>query len=68
MVVRTPDFPAVHAELEARNILCDFRPDAGLRLGPHFFTTDEEIELAVSAISEIVGAGSISVAGQRTQA
>jgi kynureninase len=57
LVVRTPDFPAVHAELDARNILCDFRPDAGLRLGPHFFNTDEEFELAVSAIREIVGRG-----------
>jgi kynureninase len=57
VVVRTPDFPAVHAELESRGILCDFRPDAGLRFGPHFFTTDEEIELAVSSIREILGRG-----------
>jgi len=57
IVVRTPDFPAVHAQLEAREILCDFRPDVGLRIGPHFFTTDKEIELAVSAIREIVGRG-----------
>jgi kynureninase len=55
VVVRTPDFQAVHAELEAREILCDFRPDAGLRFGPHFFTTDEEIELTVAALREIVG-------------
>ena len=52
-----PDAPAVHAQLEAREIICDFRPDVGLRLGPHFFTTDEELELAVSAIREIVGRG-----------
>src|SRR6266545_4098300 len=57
VVVRVPDFEAVHAELDARDILCDFRPDAGLRFGPHFFTTDEELELAVSAIEEIVGRG-----------
>jgi len=57
VVVRVPDFEAVHAELDARDILCDFRPDAGLRFGPHFFNTDEEIELAVSAIEEIVGRG-----------
>jgi kynureninase len=56
VVVRTPDFPAVHAELEARGIICDFRPDVGLRLGPHFFNTDEELELVVSAMREIVGA------------
>ena len=57
VVVRTPDFPRVHAELDARDILCDFRPDVGLRIGPHFFTTDEEIELIVSSIREIVGRG-----------
>ena len=57
VVVRTPDFAAAHAELDARDILCDFRPDVGLRFGPHFFNTDEEIELAVSALKEIVGRG-----------
>ena len=57
VVVRVPDFEAVHAELDARDIICDFRPDAGLRFGPHFFTTDEEIEAAVTAIEEIVGRG-----------
>jgi kynureninase len=57
VVVRVPDFEAVHAELDARDILCDFRPDAGLRFGPHFFNTDQELELAVSAIEEIVGRG-----------
>jgi kynureninase len=67
VVVRTPDFRAVHAELEARGILCDFRPDAGLRFGPHFFTTDEEIELTVAALREIVGRR-VTVASADTQA
>ena len=40
VVLGVPEFAAVHAELEARGILCDFRPDAGIRLGPHFFTSD----------------------------
>ena len=55
VVVDTPEFAAVHAELESRGILCDFRPDAGLRFGPHFFTTDEEIERAVSSTAKILG-------------
>jgi kynureninase len=54
VVVRVPDFQAVYAELDARDIQCDFRPDAGLRFGPHFFTTDAEIELTVAAMKEIV--------------
>ncbi len=34
VTVRTPEFESVHGELAAREILCDFRPDSGLRLGP----------------------------------
>jgi len=55
VTVRTPEFEAVHAELAEREILCDFRPDSGLRLGPHFFTTDDELRFAVEQIAEIVG-------------
>jgi kynureninase len=44
----------VHKELGERGILCDFRPDAGLRLGPHYYNTDEELVFAVEQIAEIV--------------
>src|ERR687885_774677 len=39
VVFRVPDFEAVHKELAERKIICDFRPDVGLRFGPHYFTT-----------------------------
>src|SRR5215207_4590357 len=55
VVVRTPDFPRVGEELGARGILCDYRPDVGLRLGPHFFNSDDELRYAVEQISEIAG-------------
>ncbi len=57
VTVRTPEFGAVHKELAERAILCDFRPDAGLRLGPHFYNTDEELAFAVEQIAEIVETG-----------
>jgi kynureninase len=57
VTVRVPEFPAVHAELEVRGILCDFRPDAGIRLGPHFFSTDDEIGFAIDQITEILETG-----------
>jgi kynureninase len=57
VVFRVPGFQAVHAELAAREIICDSRPDAGLRFGPHFFTTDEEIRFAVEQVSEILESG-----------
>jgi kynureninase len=55
VVVRTPNFERVDEELAARGILCDYRPDVGLRLGPHFFNTDDELRYSVDQISEIAG-------------
>jgi kynureninase len=57
VTVRTPGFEGVHRELAERKILCDFRPDVGLRLGPHFFNTEDELEYAVGQIAEIVASG-----------
>jgi len=57
VTVHVPEFSAVHAELEARGILCDFRPDAGIRLGPHFYNTEAEIRFAVQQIADILETG-----------
>jgi kynureninase len=54
VAIRVPEFPAVHAVLEERGTLCDFRPDAGIRLGPHYYNTDEELRLVVEQITEIL--------------
>jgi kynureninase len=57
VIVNVPEAAAVYAELEQRGILGDFRPGAGIRLGPHFFTTDDEIRLAIAQIAEILESG-----------
>jgi kynureninase len=57
VTVHVPEFPAVHRELTERQILCDFRPDAGIRLGPHFFTSDDELRFAIDQIGDIVETG-----------
>src|SRR5437868_6232597 len=57
VVVRTPEVQAVQLELEARDILCDSRPESGIRLGPHFFNTDDELRFAVEQMIEIVETG-----------
>ena len=57
VTVHVPDFPAVHRELAERQILCDFRPDAGIRLGPHYFTSDDELRFAIDQIGEILETG-----------
>ena len=40
--------------LLARNIIVDYRPDAGIRIAPHFYTDDAEVEHVVHAIDEIL--------------
>jgi len=57
VTVHVPDFPAVHRELTEREILCDFRPDAGIRLGPHYYTSDDELRFVVDQIGEILATG-----------
>ena len=57
VTVSVPDFPAVHRELTERQVLCDFRPDAGIRLGPHYFSSDDEVERAIGEIEDILATG-----------
>jgi kynureninase len=54
VLVRTPDDPAVHRELGERGIICDFRPDAGIRLGPHFYNSEDELRHTVAQLVDIV--------------
>lgn len=52
--VLMPHSKEVAYELNAEDIVCDFRPGAGVRFSPHFYTTDEELELAFAAVDEIL--------------
>jgi kynureninase len=57
VVVDVPNGYAVTKELARREVLVDYRPQAGIRIAPHFYTTDEELEHTMSEIRAIVGAG-----------
>jgi kynureninase len=57
VTVHVPDFEAVQAELAERQVLCDFRPGAGIRLGPHYYNTDQELERVIAEIGEILETG-----------
>ena len=57
VVLDVPDGKVVARELARRQILVDYRPRAGIRVAPHFYTTDEELEYTVSEIRSIVSAG-----------
>jgi kynureninase len=62
VVVKTPQFERVNAELAARGIIVDCRPETGLRLGPHFYNTDDELRFAVEQVAELSRAAPASAA------
>ena len=46
----------VTRELARREILVDYRPQAGIRIAPHFYTTEEEVEHTVRQVRECADA------------
>jgi kynureninase len=49
------DAERLSQELIAREIVCDFRPRAGIRLSPHFYNTEAELDHAVRTLKELAG-------------
>jgi kynureninase len=58
VTVRPPEAYAVSRELIARGIVVDFRQGAGIRIAPHFYTTDDEVQSAMTSIGSILEEGS----------
>lgn len=54
IVLDLPHAAAVVQELAQREILVDFRPGAGIRIAPHFYTKDEELEIIIREIKNIL--------------
>jgi kynureninase len=44
---------AITKELIRREFIVDYRPGAGVRISPHFYTTDEELELVIAEMKKI---------------
>ena len=54
--VAVPQAERVAGELARRGVHVDWRPGAGLRIGPHFYNTEAEIDAALDAVGEILAA------------
>jgi kynureninase len=55
--MRIPHGREVSLELNAEDIVCDYRPASGVRFSPHFYTTDEEIDEAFAVVDDILRTG-----------
>jgi kynureninase len=54
VVIDVPNGEAVSQELLRRGIIIDYRPGAGIRMAPHFYNTETEIDHAMTTLDDIV--------------
>jgi kynureninase len=52
VAVDVPHGYEVSQFLLSRNVLVDYRPNAGIRIAPHFYTSDGELDEAIAMIDE----------------
>jgi kynureninase len=52
-----PNGAEVAQALLARDVIIDYRPGAGIRVAPHFYTTDDEVERVVAETASILESG-----------
>jgi kynureninase len=58
VAIDVPHGYEVTQHLLSRNILVDYRVGAGIRIAPHFFSKEEEVEQAISEIDAALQSGS----------
>ena len=54
VMIGVADGPAMVDRLAERKVFVDCRPGVGLRISPHFFNTDEEVEEAMIILSQLI--------------
>jgi len=56
VIIDVPNSAAVADELIKRGVIIDHRPGAGIRMAPHFYNTEQEIDHAMAVLRELVNA------------
>ena len=56
VVVDVPEGARVTDALLAQDVIVDYRPKAGIRIAPHFYNTEAEIDRAVDVIESCLAA------------
>ena len=54
VILDVPNGREVTAELCRRHVLVDFRPGRGIRIAPHFYTSDDEIAHIIHELRSMV--------------
>ena len=54
VILDVSDGEQVTAELLRRQVIVDYRPGAGIRISPHFYTADDELERTIHELTAIL--------------
>jgi kynureninase len=54
VMIGVGEAPGMVERLAERKVFVDWRPGAGLRMSPHFFNTDQEVEEALNILAELM--------------
>ena len=54
VMIYVEDGPGMVQRLNERGVFVDCRPRVGLRMSPHFFNTDEEVQEAMGIVAELI--------------
>jgi kynureninase len=54
VVIDVPNAAAITDELLRRQVIVDYRPNAGIRIAPHFYNTEAEVGVAIRTVEELV--------------
>jgi kynureninase len=57
VAVDMPNAYEVAQYLLARQVIVDYRPGAGIRIAPHFYTSDAELETVMATVDEALATG-----------
>ena len=54
VIIDVPDGEAVSQQLIHQGVIVDYRPGAGIRIAPHFYTADDELDAVMNEIEDIL--------------
>ena len=57
VIIDVPHAEAVAKDLLRRNIIIDYRPGAGIRMAPHFYNNEDDIEDAMKVLDDVIAVG-----------
>jgi kynureninase len=62
VIIDVPNAEGVSQELLDQGVIIDYRPGAGIRMAPHFYNSDEDVERAMDVLE-----ATVSTAPSRTR-